>query len=89
MAKASTPIPEPKKTWLQWQLPNWPLWLVTPFGIILLIYIVTHWHDEAADTTNVVIGWILLALSIAIISAAGIYGIIYRYWKYTRDGQTY
>ena len=89
MAKASTPIPEPKKTWAQWQKANWPLWLVTPFGIVFLIMVLTQWNDGPGDTTNVVMGWLALALSIAIISAAGIYGIIYRYWKYTKDGNTY
>ncbi len=89
MAKASTPIPEPKKTWSQWQKNNWPLWLVTPFGILLLIYVLIHWNDPGYDATNEVIGWILLALSIAIIGYAGVYGIVYRYWKYTKDGTTY
>lgn len=90
MATASkTTIPEPRKTWGQWQKANIPSWIVTLIAIPTLIYIIRHWSDPGYDAFNKAVGWVLLCLSIAVIIICGFYVIIYRYWKYTRDGKTY
>lgn len=89
MRKATPLTPdEPRKTWAQWQKANAAMWYVTPIAIIILIYTLMHWYNPNDEAFDIFCTWLAFALG-AGVTIVGLYVIVYRYWKYTKDGTTY